>query len=52
MSDNLKVGFLVLAALAAVIFVSGRVMGMDMSIADMARQLLQLGTDLLHRQML
>ena len=52
MSDSLKVSFLILAALAAVTYVSGRTLGMDMSMADMARQLVQLGTDLLHRLLL
>lgn len=52
MSDNLKVSIPILAALAAVIYVSGKAIGMDLSIADIARQLVQLGTDLLHRLLL
>lgn len=52
MSDNLKMSFLVLAALATVIYVSGKALGLDLSIADIATQLMQLGTDLLHRLVL
>lgn len=47
--SELKMGILSLALLGGALFALAKETGMDLRIADMASQLVQLGTDLLHR---
>lgn len=47
--DNFKMGLMMVALFGSVIYASATAMGMDMGVADAVMQLVQRGTDLLHR---
>ncbi|WP_164704858.1 hypothetical protein [Cupriavidus necator] len=47
--SEVKMGILSLALLGGALYALASTLGMNLSIADMAGQLVQLGSDLLHR---